>query len=732
MEQRSLRRCTWFKVLLWFVYLAGCLVAGGGEFSTLYLYEKYYYDYNVEKLSHDLMSDICADDMYELSNRFNGLKAEGYFNENISEKLRSQLYEGFMDNYSKEDTNFFFTISDMNDKPLLSSYSESKYQCSRVQIFQDTVTEHFSDTFTEEEYAAWVAPDNAYNINVNIIEKLIPDENLDDAYGQPIPESTSVTMSSGNVTEKQDLPENFVNFYEVSYDYSTQEDAYYITGYVRSDLIVNDRYANIDKTVTWRYRNRYVFPVCGIVGAIFALVSIVMLLWSAGYSKITELPVGTFAEKIPLDVFTLLIGCMAALSLIGLKDLILGSTYIEMAIILGICELWAALGLWWLISVAIRIRTKTILSHNLTVILGKFLHKSFVQVKAHIHAFWEAMPFIWQGVVAVVLYFVGNIFGFSLLSGAYYKLGSLILILLITAFMIVMCVLIWNLHILDKGGNLLANGDFSQKIPEKNLLGKFRQHAQNLNSLGDSMNKAVSDRLKSEMFRTELISNVSHDIRTPLTSIINYTDLLSDLHLDNPQALEYIDVLKRQSARLRKLTEDVLEASKATTGSIKVNKEIMDLRVLMEQMEGEYCERFEEKHLTLIKDIPDAPLYISVDGRLLWRVMDNLFGNICKYAMEGTRVYLNILPIDGEVICMLRNISGAQLNISAEELMERFVQGDRSRNTEGSGLGLSIAQSLTSLQGGTMELKIDGDLFKVTIVFPSASQKPKQETGSAN
>ncbi len=272
-------------------------------------------------------------------------------------------------------------------------------------------------------------------------------------------------------------------------------------------------------------------------------------------------------------------------------------------------------------------------------------------------------------------------------------------------------------------GQNMADG-ILDKIPEKWLFGRFLKHARNLNSISEGMNKAVTDKLKSEMFRTELIANVSHDIKTPLTSIINYTDLLSKMNLDDKQATEYIDVLGRQSARLRKLTEDVLEASKATTGTATVHKEKIDFRVLIEQIEGEFIEKFNANHLTLVSNVPEKPLYIMADGRQMWRVLDNLFNNVCKYAMSGTRVYLNVTESKSEIQFMLRNISATELNLSAEELMERFVRGDRSRNTEGSGLGLSIAQSLTALQGGIMELQIDGDLFKVILKLPTLDAEP--------
>ncbi|MDE5792350.1 MAG: HAMP domain-containing histidine kinase, partial [Oscillospiraceae bacterium] len=277
--------------------------------------------------------------------------------------------------------------------------------------------------------------------------------------------------------------------------------------------------------------------------------------------------------------------------------------------------------------------------------------------------------------------------------------------------------------LLEVGGQNLADGKLDEKIKLERLFGGFKKHAEHLNSIGDGMNKAVSDRLKSEMFKTELIANVSHDIRTPLTSIINYTDLLSKLNFTDKKAVEYISVLQRQSARLRKLTEDVLEASKATAGTMKTEKEIMDIKVLLEQLIGEYTERFESKNLMLVSEISKNALIVLADGKLLWRAMDNLFGNICKYAMPQTRVYLNAYNENHKIMITLRNISAVQLNITADALMERFIRGDRSRNTEGSGLGLSIAKSFVELQGGNLTLYVDGDLFKVKIQLPELQEQ---------
>ena len=246
---------------------------------------------------------------------------------------------------------------------------------------------------------------------------------------------------------------------------------------------------------------------------------------------------------------------------------------------------------------------------------------------------------------------------------------------------------------------------------------EFKKHAENINEVGNGISHAVDARMKSEHFKTELITNVSHDIKTPLTSIINYVDLIKKEQFDDPKLAEYIDVLDRQSARLKKLIEDLMEASKASTGNLPVHLEKFDASVMLTQVVGEFEERTQANQLDLIVSGPEKPVYILADGRHLWRVFDNLMSNICKYAQPGTRVYINLEQVKQDIVITFRNISRYQLNITSEELMERFVRGDSSRNTEGNGLGLSIAQSLTTLMNGTMRLEVDGDLFKVILTF---------------
>jgi signal transduction histidine kinase len=223
--------------------------------------------------------------------------------------------------------------------------------------------------------------------------------------------------------------------------------------------------------------------------------------------------------------------------------------------------------------------------------------------------------------------------------------------------------------------------------------------------------------MKSERFKTELITNVSHDIKTPLTSIINYVDLIKKEECSNEKIKEYIDVLDRQANRLKKLTEDLVEASKASSGTLSVEFTKCNLALLINQALGEFYEKFDTKGLQVVQTIDDQEVFVMADGRRLWRVFDNLLNNIYKYAMSGTRVYLDLKIHNGVAIITFRNISEQPIDVSDEELTERFVRGDRSRNTEGSGLGLSIAKSLTELQNGTFEISTDGDLFKVKITF---------------
>ena len=271
-----------------------------------------------------------------------------------------------------------------------------------------------------------------------------------------------------------------------------------------------------------------------------------------------------------------------------------------------------------------------------------------------------------------------------------------------------------------RAGAEIAGGNLEYKVETEGMLIDMADVGNSLNTIGNGITSAVEERMKSERMKTELITNVSHDIKTPLTSIINYTDLLTKLDLKDPTAKEYLEVLGRQSARLKKLIEDLIEASKASSGALKLDMEKVNASMLLMQALGEYEEKFLQKGLDLRVTGETSEMMVRADSRYLWRIFDNLMSNMLKYAQAGTRAYIDMSCDAGEISIIFRNISETPLNITGDELMERFVRGDSSRSTEGSGLGLSIADSLVTLMGGAMEIVVDGDLFKVVVRMPAA------------
>ena len=271
--------------------------------------------------------------------------------------------------------------------------------------------------------------------------------------------------------------------------------------------------------------------------------------------------------------------------------------------------------------------------------------------------------------------------------------------------------------ILMESAKRMGKGDLETKVNNSTLVGSFREFAGDLNALADVAMVAARDKLKSERMKTELITNVSHDIKTPLTSIINYVDLMEKPHTPEEQDT-YLEVLSRQSQRLKKLIDDLMEMSKASSGNISVELGDVDAVESVNQALGEFGDKLEKVGLTPVLRSPETPMVMKADGKLVWRVLSNLLSNAVKYALPGTRLYIDMMELEGKVVISLKNISREPLNVSAEELMERFVRGDASRNTEGSGLGLNIARSLMELQRGQLLLTVDGDLFKVTLTFP--------------
>lgn len=472
---------------------------------------------------------------------------------------------------------------------------------------------------------------------------------------------------------------------------------------------VSDIYSFAEKLVDIAlfYRNNLI-PIT-VFDIAVVIICLIFLFWSAGYIPNRKDPVARGLHGIPLDLYVVIsaaaaVGCVALICTVDELFVILG--FIGCAFIL----------ISLIYTLPVRIRTKTVKTNNL-------FYKIYRSIKNASHIIDESAGSRLRVFLTLSLFLIISAFEviyFVAMGCAEAALFIFIVRLLETP---VIAFLVIALIALHNGAKAISKGDVSYRVKESFLFGPLKTHAEYLNSINDAVNSAVAERMKSESLKTELITNVSHDLKTPLTSIVNYVDLLKKENIDNPKAIEYIEVIDRQSQRLKKLTVDIVEASKAATGNIEVHYEKTVLNVILLQTNGEYIERLEEKSLTLVPEIPDKNIVVSTDGRLLWRVIDNLMNNICKYSMPGTRVYLTLHETDGKAYISFRNISREKLDINPDTLTERFVRGDTSRNTEGSGLGLSIANSFTEILGGSLSIVIDGDLFKATLIFPVTDDK---------
>ena len=414
----------------------------------------------------------------------------------------------------------------------------------------------------------------------------------------------------------------------------------------------------------------------------------------------------TWLDKIPADVWLLVLLCTF---FIGWE-----AFYYEWGRVF-FCAALVPLVLLFLCAFAAQCKAGTVLRGALIGRIARFLWRIARAVfRALLHTL-ARLPLVWKTAL-VGLVIAGA--EFLLYINDFYRVRYGVFLALKLVELLAVLYIAVNLRTLQKGGEKLARGDFSSPIDTKYLIGDFKRYGQELNDVQSGLEQAVQEQMKAEHLKTELITNVSHDIKTPLTSIVNYVDLLKKEDMPSPAAREYVDVLDRQSKRLKKLTEDLVEASKASSGALNVELQPTDVNVLLSQIEGEYQERLAACHLTLVTQPPAPGTMIQADSRLLSRVMDNLVSNVCKYALENTRVYVTAAVRDGQAVISFKNVSRDELNISPDELMERFVRGDASRHSEGSGLGLSIARSLVQLQGGTFALSIDADLFRADIVFP--------------
>ncbi len=465
------------------------------------------------------------------------------------------------------------------------------------------------------------------------------------------------------------------------------------------------------------YSARYSFCIVTVSCLATSLFLAYFLMCGAGRKRKSDKIYLNMADNLPLDLyaFILILGMFLTgfLAFRLLKELAFWTLFVIVPCLLIISALTAAL----LDTTAKRVKNGTWWKDTLFRKFCKFIWQLVCHAISDVEKVFVSLTLVWRTLIGSLAYLTITIIAINSGSGVV----TVIWLVASIAVIIAICLGVISADKIRQGAKKLANGDLNYKIETDDIFFAFKNHAEDLNSISDVLTKAVDERTKSEKFKAELITNVSHDIKTPITSIINYVDLLGRDNLTEEQRNQYLDVLKRQSDRLKKLTVDLVEASKASTGNISVKLEPLDVYEMLKQSTGEFSERISSAGLQLELELAESPMTILADGRLLWRVFENLLSNICKYSLPGTRVYVTAKIENGFAVTDFKNISRDRLSVSGQDLAERFVRGDSARSTEGSGLGLSIAKSFTELQKGVFDITVDGDLFKAEIKFPLRS-----------
>lgn len=457
------------------------------------------------------------------------------------------------------------------------------------------------------------------------------------------------------------------------------------------------------------------------VCALAELFFLVFLARAAGRRAGREEAVAGWQEKIPFDLYAAVVlggsAMLVAAAASGTEDTFQGFEPIMIAVVLACCAAAYALFLAFWMTLCARVKLgrwweNTVCCWLLRLCrrILRWCWRVLCRAWGALAGFVRGIPLVWRTAVGCC---VIGVLLFALESNH----ADGLLLALLAVLSVAACLLSMQLRRLQKGGEALAAGDLTSQVDTSHMYFDLKRHGENLNAISRGMSIAVEQKLKSERLKTELITNVSHDIKTPLTSIVNYVDLLQREHTPE-QEREYLAVLDRQAHKLKKLTVDLVEMSKASTGNIPCHIARRSVRELIDQTVGEYAEKLSAARLEPVVTLPDEELYCLCDGALMWRVLDNLLSNACKYACAGTRLYVAARREGETVAFSFKNISRDALNVDPDELLERFVRGDSSRTTEGSGLGLNIAKSLVELQKGTFSIAIDGDLFKVGFILP--------------
>ena len=506
--------------------------------------------------------------------------------------------------------------------------------------------------------------------------------------------------------------------------YPEEAELYEVLLRIHPDSPVGEKVRRLETLGHLLYRMRYdAYALC-IGSTVLFVVCFALLMRASGRSpESDELREGVL-DRIPFDLML----AVCAAGLLGAAYVLDGFradtvTVAILSVLLAVTGACVLLGLC--MCAASRIKRRVFLKNNLIsmalALTGRAMAACWAWLKRAARSagnLLAGIPLVWKTALCVLALSFAEFLGLIALTEGVDEVLWLFLlekaVLIAAAVWFSLC-----LRKLQKGGRALAAGDLAYHTDTSGMVLDLKEHGENLNGIASGMSRAVEERMKSERMKTELITNVSHDLKTPLTSVINYASLIAEEDCENENVREYSAVLLRQSEKLRRLIDDLVEASKASTGNLEVELTPCDASVFIAQAAGEYGERLEQAGLTLVSRVPDEEIRIQADGRRMWRIFDNLMNNVCKYAQPGTRVYLTLERENGNAVITLKNTSREPLDIPEEELMERFVRGDASRNTEGNGLGLSIARSLAELQHGSLRLAVDGDLFKAILTFPA-------------
>lgn len=583
-------------------------------------------------------------------------------------------------------------------------------------IYEEVAT-HAQQMILDEIYT------NYEGIESPIDAPLIQEESSADGFGYKVKLLNDAFsfkfLNNGKESDTRIVNREFINSEDVVDSYEFMHGDMDITIYLGeiSEGAVPSELYTLYQVLNFAYEYSKAAAASALLGIIVIAALVIFFFTSTGRKQ----EISKFVASVPIELcLAVSAGAIILLALLNIN--ILEEWKLDLIILMIIVDVAAvaAIVMGLLILMIIKIRHNNLYQSS---ICYKMLKGILYVVKKSASAcsiIIKSLPLVWKSALVVLVGIFINWFILLTASPGIGYNGGVWVIWFVGAVIVegVSIYIALCMKKLKTAGECLAAGDLEYVADDKGLFLDFKEHAENLNSISKGMSKAVEEKMKSERFKTELITNVSHDIKTPLTSIINYVDLISGEDIDDEKIRGYIEVLQRQTQKLRKLTDDLVEASKAASGTVKIDIMPCKPSVLMAQAVGEYYNKMREAELELVIGEMDDNIEIMADGRCMWRIFDNLLNNICKYSQPGTRVYQSLEKAGDKAAITYKNTSKYQLNISEEELMERFVRGDSSRHTEGSGLGLSIARNLVNLQGGNFDIHIDGDLFKVIIELP--------------